>query len=193
MVTPLAAAERNPEIALFLGYRNGVSLDPTSSRGAGVEAAAAPSWGLSVGWWVRPDGWFEVLFDRQTLEFEPGTNSEVRRFDINVDHLQFGGGYEPPRDGLKPYVTLALGLSRYGSDSGSVSRSAGVSGSIGGGFKVPMGNKALFRLEARGWAILASGSAEVSCGPGCSFTFSGNAWGQIGIRAAVVFCPEGTR
>ena len=66
-VTSIAAAERNVEIAPSLGFRSGASLDSTTAGIASAEADAAPSWGLSVGWRVRPDGWLEVLFDHQTL------------------------------------------------------------------------------------------------------------------------------
>jgi hypothetical protein len=189
--TSLAAADRHPEISASLGYRSGGSLDASSTGGPGADADAAPSWGLAVGWWVRPDGWFEVLYDRQALEFEPAKGSTIERFDMSVDYLQFGAGYQPPRDGLSPYVTVAFGLSRYGADPGSVSESTGLSASIGGGFKVPIGKKTLFRLEARGWATLTSSSAAVTCGPGCSFAFSGEGWWQLGVRAAFSFCPQG--
>lgn len=192
-ITPLAATERNPEIDLFLGFRSGASFSATSVRGAGAEADPALSWGVSVGWWVRPDGWFEVLFDRQTLEFDAGTSARSLPFDLTVDYLQFGAGYEPPRKGLEPYVTVALGLDRFAADRGSVSRPTGISGSVGGGFKAPIGAKALFRLEARAWASIASGSVEVACGPGCSIDLSGDAWWQIGVRAAFAFCPKGGR
>jgi hypothetical protein len=191
--TSLAAADRRPEYALFLGVRNGATVDASSTVGEGAEADASASWGVSAGWWVRPDGWFEVLFDRQVLRFEPTRNSETEPFDMKVDFLQFGAGYEPPREGLKPYVTVGFGLSRYGADPGSVSESTGLSGSIGGGFKVPMGRKALFRLEARGWAGITSSSAAVVCGEGCSVGFGGSGWWQLGIRAGIAFCPDGRR
>jgi hypothetical protein len=192
-VTSLAAAERNIEIAPAVGYRNGASLDSNASGSAGADASASPSWGLSVGWWTRPDGWLEVLFDRQTLEFEPTASSQARRFDIVVDYLQFGGGYEPRRERVRPYVTASVGLNRFGSIPGPESETTGLSASIGGGFKAPLGRKVLFRLEARGWAVLTSGSATIVCGPGCSFTLNGSGWWQVGLRAAVAFCPGGTR
>jgi len=192
-VAPIAAAERSVEIAPTVGYRNGATLDASSAGTGGAEASASWSWGLSFGWWVRPDGWLEVIFDRQTLDFEPDAGSAARPFDIDVDYLQFGGGYEPPRAGLRPYVTAAFGLSRYGADPGSVSDATGLSASIGGGFKVPLSSKALLRLEARGFAVITSSSTEVVCGPGCSFSFSGSGFWQVGLRAAVAFRPGGAR
>jgi len=192
-VTSIAAAERDVEIAPSLGFRSGASLDSSTAGIASAEADAALSWGLSVGWKVRPDGWLEVLFDHETLEFRQSTGSDPHRFDVGVDYLQVGGGYEPPREGMRPYVTAAVGLGWFGSDPGSVSESTGLSGSIGGGFKVPVGKKVLFRLEARAWALLTSGALAVDCGPGCRFSLSGEGFWQVGARAAVAFCPSGAR
>lgn len=90
---------------------------------------------------------------------------EFDGFDMKVDFLQFAAGYEPPREGSRPYVTVGFGLSRYGADPGSVSASTGMSGSIGGGVKVPMGRRALFRLEARGWAGVTDSSAAIAWCP----------------------------
>jgi hypothetical protein len=86
-------------------------------------------------------------------------------------------------------VTVSAGLTNYSSDPGQVEDSLGLSGSVGGGFKAPLGKRALFRLEARGWATLTSGSASIVCGPGCSFSFGGSGWWQLGLRAAVAFIP----
>jgi hypothetical protein len=92
---------------------------------------------------------------------------------------------------VRPYVTAAVGLARFGSIPGPESETTGLSASIGGGFKVPLGSKALFRLEARGWTVLTGGSATVVCGPGCSLTLNGSGWWQVGVRAAVAFRPAG--
>jgi len=174
LAAPLLAADRPMELTGFLGYRDGADLQE-------LEADGAPSWGLGVGWWVRPDAWFEVFYDRQTLDFD--------LFDLDVDYLQIGGGYEPPRQGVRPYVTVAAGLGRFGANPGHVDDSTGVSGSIGGGFKLPLSKKTLFRLEARGWAMVTSSSTAVVCGPGCSVSFSGEGWWQFGVRAAFSYLP----
>ncbi|HEX5043512.1 MAG TPA: hypothetical protein VFV75_11435 [Candidatus Polarisedimenticolaceae bacterium] len=171
---PAVAAERTMEWTGFVGYRDGAELE-------GADADPAPSFGLGATWWIRRDAWFEVFYDRQRLDFD--------RFDLAVGYLQFGGGYEPPREGVRPYVTVAAGLGHFQADPGSVDDPVNFSGSIGGGFKLPLSRKTLFRLEARGWAILASASTAVTCGPGCSVSFRGEGWGQFGVRAAFALVP----
>ena len=190
-VTTLTAEEHQPELAAHLGSRGGGSLDATYGA-SGAEAGVALTWGLSGSWWIRQDAWLEVLFDRQVLEFE-SDDAEPRRFDVNVDFLQFGAAYQPQRDGLKPYVTMALGLSRFGSDPGSVDNSTGLSASIAAGFKVPIGKTTLFRLEARGWGAFTDSSAAIACGQGCAFALGSEGWWQLGVRAAIAYCPDGVR
>jgi len=72
---PALAVERDVEIAPFIGLRSGLTIDAESTGADDAEADPSASWGLSVGWRVRPDGWLEVLFDRQTLDFSGGTSS----------------------------------------------------------------------------------------------------------------------
>jgi hypothetical protein len=167
-----AAAVPGPELTGFVGYRSGASLE-------GADADPAPSFALSYGWWVKPDGWLELFYERQTLDFE--------RFDLGLDTVQLAGGYEPPGEGLRPYVTLGAGIAWYGADPGSVDESLGLAGSIAGGFKAPLGRRTLLRLEARGYASFSSSSAAVVCGPGCVVAFGGEGIGQLGVRAGIVY------
>ena len=163
-----AAANPRPDLTVFLGYRSGASLEE-------VEADPAPSYGLSFGWWVREDGWFEALLERQTLDFG--------LFDLHLDTLQLGGGYEPARPGVRPYVTVAVGVAWYGADPGTVNDSLGLAGSVAAGAKVPLGDRTFLRFEARGYASFSSSSAAVVCGPGCTVAFGGEGFGQFGVRA----------
>jgi len=192
-VAPVVAADRHAELAAAFGLRSGASLDSDTPGIAGAEAGASVSWGLSAGWRARPDGWLEVLLDHQTLAFSQTRGTGSHRFDFGVDYLQLGGGYEPPAKGTRRYVTIAAGLGFLGAESGSLSRAAGLSGSLGAGFKVPVGDKTLLRLEARGWAILTGGAVDVACGPGCRLSLGGSGFWQLGVRAAIAYCPSGSR
>ena len=169
-----------------LGVREGVTL---ASDGTVVVRSAAdpsPSWGLSAAWFVRPDGWLEVLFDRQTLEFRGESSAAVEDdFDVVVDYVQLGGGYEPRRRGASPYVAVALGLTHYEADPAAVSESVAFSGSIAGGVKIPMGRRALFRIEGRGWGTFTETDVAIRCGPGCQVDLRSQGWGQVGVRAGV--------
>jgi hypothetical protein len=182
------AAPLPVDLTAYVGARNGADLSASTTGFAPATAPASASFGLGVSWFVRPDGWLEVFYDRQTLRFEADPSVfGTGRFDLDVDYLEFGGGYQPAEGHVRPYVTAAVGASRYGASSGQVQHSVGFAGSLGGGFTVPLGRKAAFRLELRGFATLTDAAIAATCGAGCSVTFAGSGWYQIAARAGVAF------
>jgi hypothetical protein len=168
---PASAAPRAVELLPLVGVRGGADLEADMPAVRPATAGPSPSFGLAVDWFVRPDAWFEVLADHQTLEFSA--------FDFAVDYLQFGGGYGPPEGRVRPYVTAGVGLTRYGASSGEVASTIGASGSIGGGLKVPIRQRLSFRFEVRGYATATDASVSVACGPGCVVQFGANGWYQL--------------
>ena len=180
-VDPAPSGAKYPvELIPQIGVRGGA--DFTADVPAVPPATANPSlsFGLVVDVYVRPDAWFEVFADHQTLHFtsDPtafGTSS----FDFAVDYLQFGGGYGPPQGRVQPYVSASIGLTRYGANSGDVGSAIGFSGSIGGGMKVPVGKRLALRFDLRGYATLTDAEVSVVCGPGCFVNFAADGWYQI--------------
>jgi hypothetical protein len=178
---PAAAAER-PAVDLLplIGVRGGASLEADTPGVHAATAGPSPSFGLGVDWFVRPDAWFELLADHQTLEFSSDPSSfGTSAFDFAVDYVQFGGGYGPAEGRARPYVTAGVGLTRYGASSGEVGTTVGLSGSLGGGLKVPMNGHLAFRFELRGYATANAAAVSVACGPGCVVQFSANGWYQV--------------
>ena len=183
----VAAAEPSPPAAKYavelipqIGVRGGADL--TADVPAVPPATANPSlsFGLAVDVYIRPDAWFEVFADHQTLHFtsDPsafGTSS----FDFAVDYLQFGGGYGPAEGRVQPYVTASVGLTRYGANSGDLGSTIGFSGSIGGGMKVPVGKRLALRFDLRGYGTTTDAAVSVTCGPGCFVNFSADGWFQL--------------
>jgi len=170
----------------MVGLRGGATLDAPSLPPA--EANPSVSFGLAVDVFLRPDAWFEAYLDHQTLSFVASpTPSGTSHFDLAIDYLQFGGGYEPPEGRVRPFVTATLGLTRYGASSGEVEKTIGASGSLGGGFRVPISKGLSFRFEVRGYATITDAAISVACGPGCLVVFSGDGWYQLAARAGLAF------
>ena len=179
---PAAAKPYPVELIPTIGVRNGATLDADTVGLPPATADASPSFGLTVDWFVRPDAWFEVFVDHQTLSFtsDPaafGTSS----FDLAIDYLQFGGGYGPATGRVRGYVTAAVGLTRYGASPGDVGSSIGASGSLGGGMKVPVSSRMALRFELRGYATVTDAAVSVTCGPGCFVQFAADGWYQLGL------------
>jgi hypothetical protein len=186
LVSPADAAKLPVELVPSLGLRNGASLAASMPGVPPAEADPSLSLGLAVDWFIRPDAWFEVFVDHQKLEFTASPAAfGASRFDLDVDYLQFGGGYEPGEGRVRGYVAAAIGLTHYGADAGTVERTIAASGSLAGGFKVPMGQRAVFRFEVRGYATLSDAAVSVACGAGCLVQFAGNGWYQLGASAGV--------
>jgi hypothetical protein len=111
----------------------------------------------------------------------------LKGFDVAVDYLQFGGRYQPAEGRVHPFVSAAIGLTRFGSNPGDVHRALGFSGSLGGGLQVPISRRTAFHFEVRGYATLDDAAISVACGPGCVVVFSGAGWYQFGASAGFAF------
>lgn len=172
-----AAADSDVELTPFLGVRGGATLDPEPFGEGGAEADETESYGLVVDFPVRPDARVEIAVDRQRLKFDGDAP-----FDLTVDYLQAGSVYEPQRKRLRPFVGIALGLTRFDADGASVSDAVGLSFSAGGGLKVPLGGRLALRLELRGFATTSDTAVFVACGPGCSVELAATGWAQLAAR-----------
>jgi hypothetical protein len=163
-----------------IGVRGGANLEADVPAVPPATASPSLSFGLAADVYIRPDAWFEVFADHQTLHFTSDPSAfGTESFDFAVDYLQFGGGYGPAEGRVQPYVTASVGLTRYGTSSGDVGSTIGFSGSIGGGMKVPVGKRLALRFDLRGYATLTDAAVSVTCGPGCFVNFSANGWYQV--------------
>jgi len=183
---PAEAASHRVELVPMVGVRGGAELDADLPAVPPAEASPSVSFGLAVDVFVRPDAWYEVFIDHQTLRFtsDPATFG-TSGFDLPVDYLQFGGGYGSAEGRVQPFVAAALGLTFYGEGSGEVKSTIAGSGSLGGGFRVPIGKRVSFRAEVRGYASFSGTAISVTCGPGCAVQFGASGWYQLTARAGV--------
>ncbi|HEX4823833.1 MAG TPA: hypothetical protein VFV19_05945 [Candidatus Polarisedimenticolaceae bacterium] len=189
-LAPVAAAppenEHRIDLVPMIGIRNGATLEADQPGIAPAEASATASFGLDADFYVRPDAWFEVFADFQKLTFDADPAIfGASHFDMRVDYLQFGGGYEPTQGAITPFVSAALGVTRYGADTGTVDHTLGFSGSIGGGFKTAIGKRLAFKLEVLGYGTINDAALAVNCGPGCDVRFAAGGWYQFEARAGL--------
>jgi len=177
-------AEEAPKIPVELvpviGVRGGADLEANVPAVPPATANPSLSFGLEADFFVRPDAWFSVSADHQSLDFTSDPSSfGVSSFNFSVDYLQFGGGYGPAEGRARPYVTATVGLTHYGSSANVVGTAVGFSGSLGGGVKVPVSKRLALRFEVRGYATTTDAAVSVTCGAGCFVQFGASGWYQV--------------
>jgi hypothetical protein len=170
------------EVTPLFGIRGGATLEPETVGAGSMEADASPSLGVAVDFLVRPDARMEIFLERQELDFDGDPASGTAPFDVTIDYLHAGGVYEPRAEGTRPFVAVDLGLTRVEADGATVDDSLALSGSIGGGAKVGIGDRLSLRLELRGYATFSDGTLQVACGPGCAVRLEAGGWYQLAAR-----------
>lgn len=170
------------EVVPFGGMRFGGSLEE-SSTGETVDFDPSPVWGITVGRALSRETRFEGTWSHQS------TGLEDRTIDLDVDHLHFAGVYEPgSMRGAGGYVLASAGVTLLDSSVPGADLDSGFSLGVGGGARVRIDRRLSLRVEARGWAVLTSGSAGAICSGGCLFLFSGSGLfqleGSVGLAVA---------
>ena len=173
------AAAEGWEIVPFAGVRFGGDLEDAST-GDRFDFDATPAWGLTLGRVLGEETRIEATWSHQETSLEEGS------IDLDVDHLHIAGVYEPvPSGRTRGYVLASAGLSRFDSSVAGAGSETRFSLGVGGGARVPLGGRWSLRLEARGWAVLTSGSAGAICSGGCLFVFSGSGLLQLEATAGL--------
>jgi hypothetical protein len=181
-----AALAAEVELGLVTGAQQtgGVA---TSEGGLDLEGGIL--YGLTVGWRVRPDGIVEVAWSRQESEASGDLDSGPAAFDVDIDTFEIGGLWETRPGKLRPFLGLALGATRVAGPDQDFDEGWSFSGSIGGGVRYDLSERALLRLEGRASGFfLAEGGAlacGVSGGGACALSLSGSLVGAVSARVGI--------
>ena len=150
LVTSPPAWSQNVEITALGGYRFGGTLEAVSGD---LVVEASPSFGLTVGFQVRHDMQMELLYSRQSADLTASTDGagdepEITRLGVGYWHV--GCLYElRPPGGIRPYVALRLGATRFDPidiEADSIWR---FSGGFGAGVRVFFTESFGVRVEAQ--------------------------------------------
>lgn len=166
----LAAAPRTVqaqgvEITPFGGYRLGGDLYEEAA-GTSLDVDGAPSFGAMVDIPLDPNTALAVVYSHQQSRVDipgpPGTAGS--RQTLAIDHLMVGGTEELMPGRVRPFLTGALGLTRFGAASEYEVR---FSAAAGGGVKLMPTRHVGLRLDGRVYAVFVDGNAEGGiCAPG---------------------------
>ena len=153
------------ELTVFGGYRFGGDFYEIASRRP-VDADGAPAFGIFLNIPFTVETQIEALVTHQQARFTVPASSEgpEARFRVTVDHYQVGGLTELGGVRARPFLTGALGLTRY---EASGDHEVRFSGSAGGGVKLFPSSRIGVRLDGRVFATLVDANFDtLACGGG---------------------------
>ena len=190
LVVVLAAGSAAPalagsfELTVLGGLRMGGEFeDPSTAESLWLDAS--PSFGLAVGFPLDADRTLEVVWTHQEGRVG-GTSNEGGPVDLDLDTVGVGGTYEWSRGMWRPFVSGTLGVTILSPEQAGLDREALLTGTLGGGVKVPVSASVDIRFEGRGMLMLVTGGAAGLCGSGgCVLAFSGSGTAQLELLAGV--------
>lgn len=167
MVTAAAPmAEPRAEVTPFAAYRAGGEFRSGAGDGetsAGVDTRDGSGWGLGVGWYRDADSFYELLYSRRDAGLR-SADENLAGIDLTIEYLQFGGTLLLPQPrGFAGFISLTVGMARFGASSGAYDSDSKLSGSIGGGFRWPVTNNLHAGLGIRGYLTLVESDSELVC------------------------------
>lgn len=186
---PARAEEPSPfQAALHAGYRTGGSLeDQTTGDERDVDEGASFALALELRYRPGDDRFYQLWYARQASE----VSDALASYDVDLEYLHLGGTIPiGDRERAQPYFAAGLGGTRFSSSEPGAKDKTRFSGSLAFGVAVPLGERAAFRFEARGYVTAVDTDSAIFCrsdnGTGfCRIVASGSAVVQAEVLAGV--------
>lgn len=190
LCAPAALAGELPllQVALHGGYRGGGGLEDAVT-GDERDLADAASFALALELRFREgdDRYYQLWYSRQGSSVDDGAATR----DVDVEYLHLGGTV--PIGGqarVRPFFAAGLGATRFSASGAGASDRTRLSGSLGIGLAVPLGEHAALRLEARGYLTAMDADSAIFCRSDdgsafCRITASGSTLFQAEALAGI--------
>ena len=175
LATPAVSQDNQWEIGGYYGHQFWGSSDITYSVGSSfrpgkMRIPASSNWGGSLGYRVRSDALFEIVYLQQNsrLEFEDGvTGFAENLFDMAVHYIQAGGSYEVDTGGnMRPFGGVLIGATVFDPKESNISSEWRLSFGIGAGVKVYLSERVGIRGQGHLLFPVQWGSGGMFCGTG---------------------------
>ena len=178
------------EITPIFGYTFGGSLKDSDSD-ASLDFNDDKSYGFILG--LRDeskagDAFYEIIYNRQStyLKVDNSLFSGDKKFDIDVNYLQFGGRFGTDGAAVNPYVAAGIGVTYFDPKEGDSETK--FSFSIGGGVNVPLSTHVGLRFEGRAFGTVFDSSSSTFCANNeCLIKVKGDVFWQFTGFSGVVF------
>ena len=194
MISP-AVAQDNPlryEVTAYAGYRMGGSFDDEAGDRE-FELQDSNAYSLTVNGRVEENTQWEFLLGRQSTSVDTeGLFVEDPVLDIDVDYFQLGGTYLFDGNGVRPFIALTLGATRFNPDPAGFGSETYFSASFSGGWQFNKSGRLGARLEARAFTTFLDSDSNLFCqsdagGAACLIALESNTLTQWEARAGLVF------
>ena len=161
---PARAESPRYEVSAFGGYRIGGEFradDRLSGDSRKIDLEDGGSWGIGLALYRDAESFYELLYSTQTTQLDRA-DPAFGRVDITTEYFQFGGTllFEQTPS-LKSYLSLTVGLTRFKADGFGAENE--LSGSLGGGVRIPVGDRAEVTLGVRGYMTLVDSNTGFFC------------------------------
>jgi hypothetical protein len=182
------------EVTPFVGGRIGGSFDVVEDETTGEETSVdldnGASFGLDLGLYAHPNGFYELLYSTQETSLD-ADDAAVDDVDVRIDYLHVGGTAFFPQDRFYvPYLSFTIGATFLEPAEGNYDSETKFSASLGGGFRFPVSEHFHVLLGLRGYLTLINSDTDLFCLSGaeqasCLVTSSGSTFyqteGQLGF------------
>jgi len=163
LFAPALGAEELPfvQVAGYAGYRAGGSLEDATT-GEDRDFDEGESFALALEFRYRPGDrrYYQLWYSRQASAVEDALAS----FDVDIEYLHVGGTIPiGDHERAQPYFAAGLGATRFSSSEPGSNDKTRFSGSMAFGVAVPLGERAAFRLEARGYLTAVDTDSAIFC------------------------------
>jgi len=180
------------EIAPYIGYRMGGSLDEENGDGR-VDVNDSNAEGITFSILANPNGQYEFSYARQSTDADTqGFLVNDPTIDLDIDYFQFGGSYLFDGDSTRPFIVLTLGVTEIDPSLADTNAERFFSASFGGGVQINARSRFGVRLEARVHSTFTDGESSIFCssinGAGsCLVKFDSSLVTQWEAKAGLVF------
>lgn len=170
------------------GYQFGGEFEDEAT-GDEVELDETPNFTVLLNLPYELDTEFEYVFSRQATSLQAsGQFSGDELFDLDVYYLHVGGIALVNPDRVEPYVSGSLGLTHMRPSDSGLDSETRFSLSLGGGVRVPLGERLALRFDLRGFVTMLNGGGSLFCTDGnCNVRIVSDGFLQYAASAGIAF------
>ena len=134
--------------------------NPPPASDESVDLQDTGDWGVDFGIYRDHTSFYEILYSYQSAGLDT-SNPSLKGVDVAIQYLQVGGTLLfHDHEHFVPYLSLTVGATKFDAGGGYGSETK-FSGSLGGGFRLPVGEHFAATLGLRGYLTAVESDTRV--------------------------------